>query len=213
MSSLKKQIIRQIILIILAIILLPIVLFAAFVLLVSIPIGEETITDPQSYLEINRRVRKTRQMSLEEGGRTSDFLPAQIDLDQTESYLFWSGDWWGDPQYAISVTRRFPTDEDVSEEIERLLSLDGFVEREFDGSTIICKPQVDKQLEAFYEPPLEDGSPYLLEYAIVSPEDRTVTCTEVNIYEGAIFNNEQIRQELEFVYSCTNSHAVQPVKK
>ncbi len=164
------------------------------------PIREELKTDPREYLKTNRYVKGLREEFAEEGSITDGFFPSQINAEQTVSYRYWYAcALLGDPNYAITVTIQFPTDEALQRERERINDLEGFSETVSDDSVIIGGKRIFKQLEGFFEPPVLDGSRYTMEYAIISMENRTITYSEVCIWENQIID-ETIKSQLKLVY-------------
>ena len=46
---------------------------------------------------------------------------------------------------------------------------------------IVAGKRLSEKVEAFFEPPVEDGTRYSMEYAIISMDDRTISYTELCI--------------------------------
>lgn len=187
----------------LKVVIVILILFVTAYLLMSCgepPIREEVDTNPQNYMKTNRYVKGLREEFAEEGRITDRFLPSQMNKEQTISYLYWYAcALLGDPNYAITVTIQFPTDEALQRERERINDLEGFSETVSDDSIIIGGKRIFKQLEGFFEPPVLDGSMYTMEYAIISMENRTITYSEVCIWENQIID-ERIGSQLKLVY-------------
>lgn len=163
------------------------------------PIRQELETDPQNYLKTNRYVKGLRKELAEKGSITDGFLPSQLDAEQTVSYRYWYSCALLDDNYAITVTIQFPTDEALQRERKRILDLEGFSETVSDDSVIIGVESDLERLKGLFEPPLYDGIRYTVEYAIVSPENRRITYSEVYICEGQIID-ETIESQLKLIY-------------
>ena len=169
------------------------------------PMKEEVEVNPKNYLNVNQFVRVLREELAEEGRISTDFLPNQIDPEQTVEYLYWYAcSAFGDPNYAISVTIRFPTEESLLNERNRINNLDGLTEISYKDNIIICEKELSEKLIGFFEPPVLDGSMYSMEYAIVSMKNRTITYSELCIWENQRIQ-ETISAQLDLVYESTKN--------
>jgi len=169
------------------------------------PIREEVEFNEQNYFKVNRYVSGLREKFIKDNRITAGFFPSQFDKDQTVEYLYWySCAIFGDPNYAISVTVQFPTDEALLCERNRIKELDGFTENFYNDSIIIGGKDLSIKLAGFFEPPVLDGSRYTMEYAIASPKNRTITYSELSIWENQIIH-DKIRSQLNLVYESTQS--------
>lgn len=169
------------------------------------PIREEVDDKPQNYLNVNHYVSSLRDELSESGRITVGFLPSQIEEAQTIEYLYWySCAVFGDPNYAISVTLFFPTDETLFGEIDRIKGLEGFEETANDDYIIIGGKELFRKTEAFFEPPVLDGTMYTMEYAIVSTKNQTITYSELCIWENQIIH-DKIDAQLNLVYESARS--------
>lgn len=162
------------------------------------PIREEVEVNAKNYLKVNRYVSGLREEFARDGRITTGFFPSQIDKEQNVEYLYWySCAIFGDPNYAISVTVQFPTNETLLSERNRIKELDGFTETIFDDYVIIGGKDLSIQIDSFFEPPVLDGSMYTMEYAIVSTKNRTITYSELCIWE-----NQKIYDKIGFPIKC-----------
>ena len=169
------------------------------------PIREEVEFNTQNYLKVNRYVSELREEFNKDGRITAAFFPSQIDKEHTVEYLYWYAcAIFGDPNYAISVTVQFPTDEAFLSERNRIKEFDGFAETIYDDYIIIGGKDLSIQLEGFFEPPVLDGSRYTMEYAIVSMKNRTITYSELCIWENQIIH-DKIGSQLNLVYESIQS--------
>jgi len=194
------------------------IIIAAIFLLVSCCLFESyvdqrVVSNPNKYLETNQNVKNLREEHTLKGRITPGFLPDYVDAERTVEYLFWyEARYLGDPKYAITVTIVFPTDEALLAEIDRLEGLEGFEEIASGDCIIIGERQLPGQLWELFEPPLQDGTSYIMEYAIVSKEDRTITYTEAHIGEG-LKRHETIDAQLNLLYAHTKDAFFRGVRK
>ena len=181
-----------------------IIIFAVFLLFRGDPpMREEVETGPENYLKTNRYVRKLRDEFTQTGRITPEFLPERLTEDQTVNYTYWYRcAFMGDANYAITVTVRYPEEENFLKEADRIQKLDGFSEtRENETVTIIGRRGLYEQLAGFFEAPVSDGSEYVMEYATISTQDRTITYSEVRIWENQIIQ-EDILSQLALAYEA-----------
>ncbi len=181
----------------------------AFVILVAIvlivyfnepPVKQEAELDAQNYLKVNRYVSGLREELIGEGRIRAGFLPPQVDEEQVTEYLYWySCAILGDPNYGISVTLKYSTDDALLSEINRIEGLGGFKETECRDHILIGGKELSGQLKELFGSPVRDGSRYVMEYAIVSIERRTITYSEVCIWENQILH-ATIESQLNLIY-------------
>ena len=170
------------------------------------PAREEIHDKPQKYLKVNRYVRKLREEFTEEGRITEGFLPLRIDTNQTVEYLYWYHcALFGDPNYAITVTIHFPDKSSLLGEINRIEDLDGFTEIRNEDYLIVAGKRLLEKVEAFFDPPVEDGTRYSIEYVIISMNDRTITYTELCIWENQILH-KTIESQLRTIYKSSKDN-------
>lgn len=164
------------------------------------PVKEEVEVEPQNYLKVNPYVKDLREEFLKEGRITAAFLPSQIDTGKTVEYLYWYNcAILGNPNYAVTVTVQFLTDETLQDEIVRIKELEGFTELIYNDYVIIEGKGLSEKLKGFFEPPVLDGSRYVMEYAIVSTKNRTMTYSEICIWENQRVQ-EKIDAQLNLLY-------------
>lgn len=162
------------------------------------PVGERIVTDPVRYLQTSRYVATRREAALADGRLTRSFLPYLQDGAEMRDYLYWYNcALLGDPNYAVAVTVYYADEGAFEAEIRRLCALEDFGWTASEGTLIIDKGTAPK-IRALLEPPLRDGCEYLLEYAIVSLKERTITYTEADLWEGQVCH-ETIRGQLELL--------------
>lgn len=162
------------------------------------PVGERIVTDPARYLQTSRYVATRREAALADGRLTRSFLPDLQDGAEMREYLYWyKCALLGDPNYAVAVTVYYADEGAFEAEIRRLCALEDFGWTASEGTLIVEKGTAPK-IRAYLEPPLHDGCEYLLEYAIVSLKERTITYTEANLWEGQVCH-ETIRGQLELL--------------
>ena len=171
----------------------------------SPPMKEAVEDNPKNYMKVNQFVRALREELATEGRISSVFLPNQIDPEQTVEYLYWYAcSAFGDPNYAITVTIQFPTEVSLLNERNRINNLVGFTEISYKDNIVICEKELSEKLIGFFEPPVLDGSMYSMEYAIVSMKNRTITYSELCIWENQRIQ-ETISAQLDLVYESTKS--------
>ncbi len=170
--------------------------------------GKEGIQDARNYLKVSNYVGELREALAREGRINTGLFPSQIKEEQVTDYLYWySCAAFGDPNYAITVTVQFPTDEILFGEINRIEELEGFTEYSCGDYTIIGGKDMAKRIEGYYKPPTQDGSRYTISFAIVSVDTRTITYSELCIWENQIIHGT-ISSQLDLVYKCMNESSI-----
>ncbi len=174
--------------------LLVVSLAVAVLFLSKPPVGEALTRDPQAYLETNRYVARQRSKRQQEGALHSLFLPQAVEDGNCSGYLSWYDcAFFGDPSYAITVTVSYPDRESYLAEYGRLTRMEGVSLRK-GGDVAVIGYNVYPGVHGYLEPPVRDGSEYVMEYAIASDDVLTITYTECQLWEGQTCCEEILNQ-------------------
>ncbi len=169
------------------------------------PVRAEEETSPDEYMEVNRFVREKRYALAEKGILSSSFFPRAIHGPDMIEYLYWySCAIVGDPNYAITVTIRYPSPEDYETEKIRLMGTKDVTQIVINDVLMLCKQSVPEKVAGFFEDPVYDGTEYIMEYAFIKESECTITYSEVDIWENQIIH-KTVRQQLEWIYENTKT--------